>query len=115
MIMTNIDRIKANVKKSNKVQQETAEYYVADYDEAEDILYLYLREPEPCYSYPTDDDIWADFNDKDALLGYTITNASKYDLGYLFDKVHDTKFVWDIQRFLSLVFTGKDLVAWIIN
>lgn len=109
MIKTCTDKLRSNIKKSQKVQAETAEYYVADLTK-DDTLEIYISEPQRVYSYQVDDDIWADFSADDELVGWTIQNATKYDLNYLHDKVYSQKFVWDIQRFLNLLFTGKDLV-----
>lgn len=110
MIKTNEDKLKSNIKKAQKIQKETAEYYVADYDEEDNVLYVYITEPCYGYSYQVDEDIWADFGEEDELTGWTIQDVSKYDLDYLYSKVYSSKFVWDIQRFLNLLFTGKDLV-----
>ena len=109
MTKTNEDKLKSNIKKSQKVQKETAEYYVAELTD-DNVLEIYISEPQRVYSYQVDDDIWADFSADDELVGWTIQNAAKYDLNYLHDKVYSQKFVWDIQRFLNLLFTGKDLV-----
>lgn len=108
MTKTNEDKLKSNIKKSQKIQKETAEYYVAELTD-DNVLEIYITEPNGCYSYQIDEDIWADFSEDDELVGWTIQNATKYDLSYLHDKVYSQKFVWDIQRFLNLLFTGKDL------
>lgn len=109
MIKTNEDKLKSNIKKSQKVQKETAEYYVAELID-DNVLEIYISEPQRVYSYQVDDDIWADFSADDELVGWTIQNATKYDLDYLYSKIHSSKFVWDIQRFLNLLFKGVDLV-----
>lgn len=109
MIKTCTDKLRSNIKKSQKVQAETAEYYVADLTK-DGTLEIYISEPQRVYSYQVDDDIWADFSIDDELVGWTIQDVSKYDLDYLYSKIHSSKFVWDIQRFLNLLFKGVDLV-----
>lgn len=109
MIKTNEDKLKSNIKKAQKIQKETAEYYVASLD-SNDTLEISITDIPSDYTYQVDENIWADFSRDDELVGWTVFDAPKYDLEYLHGMIDSSTFVWDIKRFLNLLFTGKDLV-----